>query len=181
MQTEPDTHLDAPAGILAELAGRFELHIGNANKRLESIDHAVRRPPAQPVMTRVSASGIFTAGALWLAPQQFSPPQGRIWYVRSVRVGGISPTTVAAGRADLYVTTQIPNAGSTQAQLGLSDWVDGAAALPAVTFYNRGAISLRDQESLVASITGGTAAQQYVAVWTLEEFEEAPMREAFAL
>ncbi|MGH7484541.1 MAG: hypothetical protein ACREMY_02910, partial [bacterium] len=86
----------------------------------------------------------------------------------------------AQGKAFIYVTAMSgSNQVLTLAQLGLSDWRDQAATLPNVAFYSRGALPLRLNENLAIVITGGTAAQQYVAAAQIEEYQEAATPQAW--
>jgi hypothetical protein len=98
--------------------------------------------------------------------------------VRSVAIGGLSPTVTATGRADVYVSAA--NAGVlTLASFGLSDWRDQSITLPNIAFYGRGELPLRLNEEIVVIISNGTNAQQYVATVQFEDFEEAASRQAW--
>lgn len=171
-------------GLIADLCAKLELHVGV----VEGLTRELRRPkpryvPAQPVFGRIRASGVVpSSGPLILNFDQPGPEQGFFWFVRSIVIGGLSPSITAMGAADVYVTAMLPNAAVTLAGLGLSDWRDHAATLPAVsTFYSRGSLPLRMNENLVVIITGGTAGQQYVAAAQFEQYQEGNVRESWSV
>jgi hypothetical protein len=167
---------DGP-GPLAELCARIDLSIGAVSDLTQALKRPKKPAPLpQPVFGRVRASGLaVTATPLVLTFDQPGPVEGKFWYIRSITIGGLSPTTTAAGRADVYATAMLPNASLTLAALGLADWRDQAATLPSVAFYARGALPLRMNENLVVVISNGTNGQGYVAVAQFEEYQEGSM------
>lgn len=101
------------------------------------------------------------------------PSQGHIWHVRKLCAGGVTPTTTAAGRLDVYVTAAAPDNTLTLAELGLADWKDQAVSLPLVANYRDGELMLRAGERLVLIITNGTADQRYVVNGNAKDVQEA--------
>lgn len=172
------------AGLLADLCVKIDLQVGAVDK-LADAERRRRMVSAQPqpalIRTRASASAS-AAGIAVLRFDLAGPDQGHLWFVRSLVIGGLSPTVTAAGRADVYVTagSSVPALGSLAA-LGLSDWRDQAATLPDISFYGRGELPLRLNEELFVVISNGTTAQQYVAVAQVEDFREAALREEWGL
>jgi hypothetical protein len=166
-------------GGFAELCAKLDLHIGSTEKLARQLR---RRPPAQPVLGRTVATGIFaTAVPLILKFPLPGPDQGHFWFVRSVTIGGLTPTTTAAGRADIFVSATNLQAQPSLAAMGLGDWRDFAATLPDASFYGRGEMPLRLNEELFVVITGATNAQQYVAAVQFEDYEEAATAQAWDL
>ncbi len=156
----------------------FEASLTGLNKRLDRLNRLQKNAlrAVTPVFSRVFATGIFPAsGGLIL--NLGGPEQGRFWYVRSIQVGGLSPTTAALGRADIFVSGMDLRAYSSNAaplaQVGLQDWRDQAVTLPAVAPYSHGGLPLRLNENLFVIFSNGTSGQQYVAAAQIIEYEEA--------
>lgn len=171
-------------GVFVELAAKLDAHIG----AIHDLSKELRRPrrplpPAQPVFGRVRASVVVgSSGVAVLRFDQSGPTQGYFWYVRSLVIGGLSPSTVAAGTADVYVVAGGSVAEiATLAGLGLSDWRDHSASLPSVTFYGRGELPLRFNEHLSIVLSGATNGQQYVAAAQFEQYQEGSVKEDWAV
>lgn len=89
----------------------------------------------------------------------FDPcPQGEIWELRRLVVGGATWATAAAGTAVIYRTASAPTTSPP-----LTWVVDEAASLPRPAFYLDGQVVLVPGEKLVVLVTGGTSDQQYLA------------------
>lgn len=99
------------------------------------------------------------------------PQDGEVWALRACRVGGITPTTTAAGRADLFVSPFDPNSDAGPGPL-VADWVDQSTALPNVAFYDSWQAQMRNPDNLYIVVTGGTAGQQYTANAFFEIYRE---------
>lgn len=172
------------AGGFVELAARIDAHIG----AIHDLSRELRKPrrplvPVQPVFGRSRASvTVGSSGVAVLRFDQAGPTQGYFWYVRSIVVGGLTPTTTAAGRADVYVVAghSVEEIG-TLAGVGLSDWRDQAATLPSVAFYGRGELPLRFNERLSIVLSNATNGQQYVAAVQFEQIEEAASKQTWDL
>lgn len=170
---------DREGGLVADLCAKIDLHIGSSDKLQRSMAKALRQPPAQPAFIRIAGTKI--ADAAGLAVIRFDlrgPDQGHFWYVRSLVVGSGSPTTGAAGRADVYIVAGgTPIGAGGLAGLGLGDWRDQSIALPNVSFYGRGEMPLRRGEMLYVVVSAGTSGLQYVAGAQVEDFDESPHRQ----
>lgn len=101
------------------------------------------------------------------------PDQGYYWYVRKLVVGGLTPTTTAAGRLDVFVSAANLDNTPTLAEIGLADWQDQATALPLVGPYGDGELVLRAPEKLFVVVSGGTATQQIVCTGTIKQLQES--------
>lgn len=176
------TTTDDQLGVFGDLCAKLDLHIGSVSKMTRTLARAQGRPPAQPVFGRTTAAGVATTGnVLILRFPLAGPDQGHFWYIRSIVIGGLTPTTTAAGRADIYVSASNLASQPTLAAIGLGDWRDQEATLPAVSFYNRGALPLRLNEELFVVISNGTNLQNYVASVQFEDYEEAAAKESWSL
>jgi hypothetical protein len=133
-----------------------------------------------PVFNQTQDSVIITAGGFGVI-RLAGPDQGHFWYVRRVVIGGVTPTTVAAGRGDLFVSAADHRSKTALNQFALTDWRDQALALPSITVYNRGGLNMRLNEELYVAISGATVAQQYIAVCQFEDYEEAAVRQEWAV
>lgn len=172
---------DQTRGDLASIFGEIKLHFGNAISEAKKQSELLRKMQAtadkaqQPINGyRVVQSGIAAGG---LVIVRFGgPDQGHVWNVQSITVGGLSPTTVAAGRADVYITAMDLRSQGTLANLGLADWRDQATALPLVAFYGENQMFCRLNEELYVVISNATNGQQYVAVAQVQDIEESAAR-----
>jgi len=90
------------------------------------------------------------------------PTKGHFWYVRMVRVSGVTPSTAAPGRADLFVGPQDFQQYTTLAQCPILNWRDQMATLPLVNTYSHGAFRIAPQESLYVVLSAAGGLQQYV-------------------
>lgn len=90
-------------------------------------------------------------------------PVGRLWEVRRLGVGGVTPTTTAQGVANAFNVAGFFPAPDTA--LPTTQWVDTFPSLPALhTYAGEGhIIVIAPREQLVVQVTGGTSGQQYVA------------------
>lgn len=171
---------DQDAGMFAELCAKIDLHIGSTDRLAQTLEKQRRRPLAQPVFGRTAASGVAPAsGILVLGFPLAGPDQGHFWYVRSIIIAGLSPTTTAAGRADVYVSSSALVSQASLAAIGSSDWRDVSLTMPNIAFYGRGEFPLRLNEKLFVVISNGTSGQGYVAAAQFEDFEEGSSRESW--
>lgn len=108
------------------------------------------------------------------------PDQGHFWYVRRIIVGGLTPTSTVAGRADVFASASDHRNRTSLAQFNITDWRDFSAALPNIAVYGRGALPLRFNEELYVVFSGASTATQYVAMCQFEDFEESAARMAWA-
>lgn len=177
--TDQDQSQDQ-TGAIASLCAKLDLHIGSVDKLSNTLEKQRRRPLAQPVFGRTVAAGPApSSGILVLAFPLAGPDQGHFWYVRSITIVGLSPTTTAAGRADVYVSSSNLAAQPSLAAVGSSDWRDVSLTIPNIAFYGRGELPLRLNEELFVVISSGTSGQGYVAAAQFEDFEEGSTRESW--
>lgn len=150
--------IDAQLGSLA--AG-----LASDRQRRDSME-----PPSNPPLFRagvVPASGLLTLDL-------GSVPQGFVWQVRRIIVGGVKVTTTAAGKAYAFAS------GGAPADLALTDCVDIFAALPALNKYGTHQLFLLAGEHLFVAFVGATPTQQYVASARVEQWDDAIFRSTFA-
>lgn len=162
-----------------DLSADLCLGLGQLSESLDKHRKSLRWAAAHvtPVFGRGMASGPVPATGplvLYLG----GPDLGHFWYVRQIAVGGLTPQTVAPGRADVYVSASgYSQSGYGQAnfatEVGLQDWRDQAVSLPLIGAYSRGELPLRLNEHLFVVISNGTVAQNYVATVQYEDFEES--------
>lgn len=105
------------------------------------------------------------------------PDQGWYWYVRKLAVGGATPSTTVAGRADLFVSAADYRRYTTLAQCGMQDWYDQATTLPLVGTYGDGECELRVNEKLYLVVSGGTSGQDVHCVGTVKQLQESAARQ----
>lgn len=167
--------------LVVELGAHVKATLGAVDRLNKSQDRtlaAMRRPPAAPVYTDLHDSDTAGAGLLVLALG--SPPQGFIWYVRSIAITGNDPTQAPAGKGYVYVMPNTPqNNVTTMGQLGALFFRDVANSFPLPSFYGRGELVIQRNQNLIIAIAGGTNATQYNANATVEQFEEAPAPQVF--
>lgn len=164
--------IDEAPNLELEAFAKLSVTLGNLNDELA----AQRRLRAQP-----SPAPVFFAtarhvdmGATGIARVRFDgPPQGMFWYVRSIVVGGLDPTVVAAGAADVYVIAGAGSVSSASFIPSLMDWRDRANSLPTIAFYGRGELELRMAESLTIRFSGCTNGQTYACGMRCEQYQES--------
>ena len=178
----PDTD-DSEEGSTGWLKGlflRLELRIGEITDAIKGLQKSVDKRVAAPVWYRIAQSVVIPAsgvGVIRLA----GPDQGHYWHVRGISVGGLTPITTAAGRADVYVSAADLRSSANLATLGLADWRDQATTLPNIASFASEELPLRLNEELYIVITNGTVGQQYVACAQVTDYEEAALRQEFAV
>lgn len=100
-------------------------------------------------------------------------PQGKVWQVRRIIIGGITVTTTAAGTGYLFAR------GAPPTDLSLSDCVDIFSTLPQGNTYGTHQLFLLGGEHLWVVITGATSAQQYAAAARVEEWDAGAFDNTF--
>ena len=153
-------------------------------------DEAARARPPQPIERDLYNAAAFPSSGV-LALNMGGPQQGRVWRVRSIAVGGVTPTTTEAGRADIFVAetaAQVlagaPAAGSQPGHGGFTfntglaagstgRWRDQTTTLPNVAFYSRSEMTVKAGQLLFIVFSNGTSTDLLVANVFLEDFETA--------
>lgn len=184
-QTLVERNGGSPAGMMAEVGIRLKAAINEVREEIKKANHQRvedARKVEAPRTVLIRAEG--TAPGSGFLPLVFDikgPDQGNIWHVRRLVVGGLTPTTVAAGRIDVFVSAADLSRVNSLAQIGLADWADQATALPLVGSYGRGELTLRHNEKLWLFLSNGTPAQDYVAAASVENFQEASVLQGWGL
>lgn len=164
--TDPDLELEG-AGVALSAFVKLSTSVDTLADQLRR--RGLERHPA-PVFYRTARQDVAGASGL-LSFNLGGPDQGHFWYVRSVKVGGLTVSTVAAGLADVYVSAaQLSDVANTEPSL--LDWRDRSTRLPGVAFYGRGEIELRMSEELQVRMSGLTNGQAYIAVAEIEDYQE---------
>lgn len=166
--------LDAP-GIFAKVSATLDVltHASRtthqaARRALDLLDQAGQLYPSPG---RLAASTITpAANTNPVVLDLGGPSQGRVWEVRNLVVGGALPTTVVAGRADVFVS----GAGASQQPNSLLDWRDYASTLPNAALYGAGDLALIYPENLFVVLTGYTVSTQYLALAGITDRLDSP-------
>lgn len=107
------------------------------------------------------------------------PPEGTVWLLRRLYVGGVKRTDTADGTADLFVTASAALAILTTTPA--SSIADSALSLPSQAFYTNRQVPVHPPERLVVVVSGGTTGQNYLASAMVESYSERAMHEVYAL
>ena len=90
------------------------------------------------------------------------PTKGHFWYVRMVRASGVTPSTAAPGRADIFVGPNDFRQYTNLAACPITEWRDQMATMPLVNTYSHGAFRVAPQEGLYVVLSAAGGLQQYV-------------------
>lgn len=166
-----NSELDLLAGLKITLSSiREEMERNRVDRARRDIQ---ARAAETPRLVRLNGAVVIPAGGFAWIPLNFrGPDSGHFWMVRQIVIGGLTPITAAAGRADVFVSAQ-DFTNSTLAAVGLLDWRDQATALPLVGPYGKGEMYVKADEYLQIAISNGTPGQQYVCGVMVEDFQEA--------
>ena len=167
---------------LASIFGSLKVTLGNVDDRLKAANKIQQQATKAnlPVFNQTQDTVIIPANGLGVV-RLTGPDQGHFWYVRRVIVGGLTPTTVAAGRADLFVSAADHRSRTALNQFAMTDWRDQTASLPNIATYSRGGLNMRLNEELYVVFSSATVGQQYVAMCQFEDYEEAAIRQDWAV
>lgn len=169
---------DAPGlSFWAEL----KASLGDLTKSVQERNRQAAKAAEQPVFARFQGAAIAAGGIAVITTSLGSPSQGYTWNVRNLAVGGLTPTTAAVGRADVYATASDMRTPFLAGNLGLTDWRDQMTALPAVQKYGEGELFLRSPEELIVVISGATNGQQYVIAGTIQQVQESAKQQAWTV
>lgn len=162
--------IDAEVDIGARITAALDA-LTSSNKELSTkLDTWMRRATNVPTDHLARGVVLIAAGTTTGAVDLGGPQQGRVRIVRMVRVGGLTPTTTAAGRCDLFQASSNPLTDSSSQDL--TRWVGQATTLPQVAAYSARQIVLRWPDKLWAVFSSATASQMYVANAQVEEYQE---------
>lgn len=154
--------------------GKLCIQLGETTKELRDHNRRLRDMDNTPVFAQTMDSGFVSGGFLVLRLQ--GPDQGDFWYIRRITVGGITPVTTAAGRADVFVSATDHRSKTALNQFNITDWRDQAVTLPLIATYGRGGLSMRFNEELYIAFSSATNGQQYYAMCQFEKYSELPVR-----
>jgi hypothetical protein len=173
---------------LLDILAKVQLTIGEHTKAVKEQQRwqQVARRTNQPVLSKMPWSGICNASGFGIfvntGAMAEGPDQGYIWYVRRISVLGTIPGTSVTGRGDIFISAaDYPTSFSTLSQFGVGDWQDGTNSIPNNAFYGRGEMPMRFNESLTIVISGAPANQQVGGQIVFEQFEEAAIRQDWAM
>lgn len=165
--------------------GSLQLSLSKNTERLEAIERTQRQAfiAEQPRFVRIH--GVVTHPASGVAVVDLDnngPDPGFIWYLRKLYVGGIGVSTVAAGRADLFVSSLDYRTFNGQAlgNLGVFDYVDTASTLPLIGDFGAGEVPIQSPEALWVVFSGGTSGQQYAVSGVIQQFQLSASRQDWA-
>jgi hypothetical protein len=127
------------------------------------------RPPGNEQLFKAGTAS--AAGTLTL--DLGSVPQGRVWQVRRLVVGGVKVTTSAGGAAYAFAQGAPPD-------LGITDCVDIFGPLPQGNTYGTHQLFLLPGEHLWVVFSGASSGQQYAASARVEDWDDASFRTTFA-
>ena len=131
-----------------------------------------------PVDAPLAAAGTFPAAGN-LALDLGYPPQGKVWLLRRVVVGGSNWSSAVAGSAELYASSMV--APALAVDRPLSQLADQANQLPNVAFYAGRQVVLTAPTRLAVVIIGGTTGDIYQAGAWIEQYDLAAYREVYEL
>jgi hypothetical protein len=131
-----------------------------------------RRDVSPPGNNQLFAAGVVpNSGQVTL--DLGSVPQGHVWQVRRLVVGGTTVTTAAAGSAYAFSAGAPPD-------LSLTDCVDIFLTLPQGDTFGTHQLFLLPGEHLWIVFVGATPTQQYAASARVEDWEEQAFLRTFS-
>lgn len=169
-ENEKPSHDGGLAGFFANLAAKLDIGFGDVTSELRKMRAMIPGPTA-PVLGNTQGTVIIPASGIGVVRFNLAgPDQGHIWYVKSIMVGGLTPITAAAGRADIFVSAS--NLMGLGVVPPLTDWRDQAETLPLRGEYSDRSLTCRFNEELYVVFSNATVGQQYVAVCTFIDYTE---------
>lgn len=172
-----------------DIFAKIQAGIDGLGADVERLHKKMDRTPPQPINREVGFSGATNGGRTVLTICLGAPAQGRVWNVRQMVVGGATPTTTAAGRADVFIVNDDPATGAPQTgdlpgrpgfrsstglkPTSLNYWYDQETSLPNRGYFGRGELVVVAESCLWVVFSNVTAAQQYTALARVEEYELA--------
>lgn len=170
--------------ILAALFAKLSVSIDgltDSYKRREQREAAAKRAE-QPSYNEIHGSVTLNANGYGVIRFDLTGPnQGYVWHLKSMAVGGNDPTTVVAGRADLYVLASDIRQSQALSDLGLAGWRDTTSSLPNVATYGEGEAFCHEQDEIWIIVSGGTPGQQVNAVGVIQNVQQSAAKQEIAL
>lgn len=164
------------AGI--DIGAYLKLKLGEIGDHLHGQRAALNRlanKVTTPVPDKIPFSGIVPGSGFLILPGGglVGPDMGRMWFIRSIKIGGTTPGVAVTGRADIFISASDYRIFSSLAAIGgLGDWQDQTATIPNIAFYGRGEMTLRLNEQLFIVVSGATPGQQITGNFSIEDYEE---------
>lgn len=159
--TEAGPDSDDGGGLGASFFLQLGAQLGDLTTGMQADrDRKAQRPGDEQLF----AAGIAPASGQ-LSLDLGAVPQGHVWQVRRLIVGGTTVTTSAAGAAYAFATGAPPD-------LSLTDCVDIFLTLPQGDTFGTHQLFLLPGEHLWVVFVGATAAQQYAASARVEDWVE---------
>jgi len=150
--------------------------VWNLGRLCDQIEEAERRRETeQPIWADLVGQGTCGSTGI-LALSCGGPPQGTLWHVKVLAVGGPAFFEQVAGFAEYYSSGWIADAasGATVAPSGMADLRDAACAMPNVSDYEDGQFLVRDTAKCWVVVRGGTPGQQYVVGGCAKQVPDLP-------
>lgn len=170
------TNLDTDTSSLFSFLAKLQVTIGDQTAELKQANRLKRAAYLReyPRTIRLSGSVASPASGVAVIPlNQDGPDQGHFWYVRKLAIAGVTPTTVALGRLDVFVSPADMTQKTALADFSMADWQDQATAIPLIGLYGRGELPLQFGEKLWLVLSGATSGQQYVVNGIAEDYQES--------
>lgn len=173
-----------------DLYGNLSISLDGMRDDMRAMREQAERTPPQPIERTLTNAAAFPASGV-LGLNMGTPQQGRVWQVRSIAVGGSTPTTTEAGRADILVAQSmgqvlagVPATGSQPGHGGVvfasgfaagavNAWRDQATSLPNVAFYGHGDLAVHAGEILWVVFSSGTSTDLLIANVRIDDYETA--------
>jgi hypothetical protein len=165
---------ESPGGLVSILAD-LKVTIGNMRDTVSQLNANVNKSTHMEVPRLFRAIGQVNANASGfgvIALDTPGPPAGWYWYVRRICVGGLTPTTTAAGRADVYASAMDLRVFVNNTQMSMLNWIDQAQQLPLCGSYSAGELFVLWPEQLFVIIDNGTNGQAYTARVDIQQFQD---------
>lgn len=167
-------------GWFAKICGTLNIGFDTVKSELRAMRMDAARNTQAPVLNWYPQSVVIAANGIGVI-RFGGPDQGHYWYIKKLTVAGITPTTVAAGRADVFISAadmrSVFAAGATSSM----DWRDQAPTLPTVLPYGNAVMPLRLNEELFVVFSGATPGATYVSCIGYFDFEESSARQEWSI
>jgi len=91
------------------------------------------------------------------------PHQAYTCHIKKIQVSGITPDTVSAGTANVFVTSTDIRSATALSGCPIAGWRDRALSIPLVASYVEDELVALPGEALFVAFNGATNGQMYVA------------------
>lgn len=182
------TYTDNSAGL--EIFAKIHASLGaltdHLKKEREDRMRRLAKAVVTPVLGKMEWSGVCNGSGFGIfvntGAMAEGPDQGYLWYVRRISILGTVVGGSISGRGDVFISAaDFPNSFTSLAQFSVGAWQDGTNTIPNNAFYGRGEMPMRFNESLTIVISGAGANQVVGGQIVFEQFEEAAIRQDWAV